>query len=152
MSTPQSGFDGAQVSHAEKLSRVLAICQAMNSERDLSTLLDFVARRSAELLQAERASIFLLDRANNELWSKVALGSDETLRFDSRLGIVGAVVMSGEASNVADASNDPRFYPAVDERSGYETRSVLTVPPELCTDSLCECGCVRSGLAVVVRW
>ena len=128
MSTPQSGFDGAQVSHAEKLSRVLAICQAMNSERDLSTLLDFVARRSAELLQAERASIFLLDRANNELWSKVALGSDETLRFDSRLGIVGAVVMSGEASNVADASNDPRFYPAVDERSGYETRSVLTVP------------------------
>ena len=27
-----------------------------------------------------------------------------------------------------------------------------TVQPELCTDSLCECGCVRSGLAVVVRW
>ena len=26
------------------------------------------------------------------------------------------------------------------------------VQPELCTDSLCECGCVRSGLAVVVRW
>ncbi len=26
------------------------------------------------------------------------------------------------------------------------------VEPELCTDSLCECGCVRSGLAVVVRW
>ena len=27
-----------------------------------------------------------------------------------------------------------------------------TLSPELCTDSLCECGCVRSGLAVVVRW
>ena len=27
-----------------------------------------------------------------------------------------------------------------------------TLLPELCTDSLCECGCVRSGLAVVVRW
>ena len=27
-----------------------------------------------------------------------------------------------------------------------------SVTPELCTDSLCECGCVRSGLAVVVRW
>ncbi len=27
-----------------------------------------------------------------------------------------------------------------------------SIPPELCTDSLCECGCVRSGLAVVVRW
>ena len=30
--------------------------------------------------------------------------------------------------------------------------SFLTPIPELCTDSLCECGCVRSGLAVVVRW
>ena len=28
----------------------------------------------------------------------------------------------------------------------------MIVVPELCTDSLCECGCVRSGLAVVVRW
>ena len=26
------------------------------------------------------------------------------------------------------------------------------VAPELCTDSLCECGCVRSGLTTVVRW
>ena len=29
---------------------------------------------------------------------------------------------------------------------------VIKLTPELCTDSLCECGCVRSGLAVVVRW
>ena len=29
---------------------------------------------------------------------------------------------------------------------------VDVMTPELCTDSLCECGCVRSGLAVVVRW
>ena len=27
-----------------------------------------------------------------------------------------------------------------------------TLIPELCTDSLCECGCVRSGLTAVVRW
>jgi len=100
----------------------------MNAERDLSSLLDFVARQSADLLGADRASIFLLDRANNELWSKVALGSEETLRFDARLGIVGAVVMSGEASNVADAASDSRFHAAMDARSGYETRSVLTAP------------------------
>ena len=90
----------------------------MNAERDLSSLLDFVARQSADLLGADRASIFLLDRANNELWSKVALGSEETMRFDARLGIVGAAVMSGEASNVTDAAGDPRFYAAVDARSG----------------------------------
>ena len=26
------------------------------------------------------------------------------------------------------------------------------VTPELCTDSFCDCGCVHSGLAVVVKW
>ena len=128
MSTAQTGFQGAPVAHSEKLSRVLAICQEMNSARDLGNLLDLVARQSAELLEADRASIFLLDRANNELWSKVALGSEETLRFDARLGIAGSVVMSGEASNVAIAADDPRFYSRMDELSGYETRSVLTVP------------------------
>ena len=28
----------------------------------------------------------------------------------------------------------------------------VTLLPELCTDSLCECSCVRSGLTAVVRW
>ena len=36
--------------------------------------------------------------------------------------------------------------------SGLVTLEGLYLTPELCTDSLCECGCVRSGLAVVVRW
>ena len=31
-------------------------------------------------------------------------------------------------------------------------KATNTVTPELCTDSLCECGCVRSGLTAVVRW
>ena len=38
----------------------------------------------------------------------------------------------------------------VNDMNGFAT--VRTMTPELCTDSLCECGCVRSGLAVVVRW
>ena len=39
-----------------------------------------------------------------------------------------------------------------DKRAGWLTTGVEAMEPELCTDSLCECGCVRSGLAVVVRW
>ena len=48
------------------------------------------------LLDCERASIFLLDRERNELWSKVALGSDEILRFDARLGIAGTPSLTGQ--------------------------------------------------------
>src|SRR5579862_1753176 len=101
----------------QKLSAILAICQRMNSERDLGSLLDLIAREATSLLDCDRASIFLLDRERNELWSKVALGSDEILHFAAGKGIVGAVIATGETQNVRDAQTDPRFYTAIDERT-----------------------------------
>src|SRR6266446_1556896 len=87
----------------ERLAAILSICQKMNSERDLGALLDLIAREAISLLDCDRASIFILDRAANELWSKVALGSDEILRFDAR------------------------FYTGIDDRTGYRTRNLLAV-------------------------
>jgi Nif-specific regulatory protein len=112
----------------ERLAAILAICQKMNSEHDLGTLLDLLAREATSLLECDRASIFLLDRKRNELWSKVALGSDEILHFDARRGIVGTAATTGNVVNVKDAYSDPRFYNAIDDRTGYRTRNVLAVP------------------------
>jgi hypothetical protein len=53
---------------------------------------------AASLLDCGRASIFLLDRERNELWSKVALGSDEILRFDARLRIAGSAALTSHAT------------------------------------------------------
>jgi Nif-specific regulatory protein len=120
-SSPQAGLQ-------EKLAAILAICQKMNSERDLNALLDLIAREAINLLDCDRASIFLLDRQTNELWSKVALGSGEILRFDAGLGIVGHAVSTGQTVDVSDAYHDPRFYTEIDDRSGYRTRNVMAVP------------------------
>lgn len=113
---------------SEKLPTILKICQKMNSVRDLGALLDLIAREATRLMEADRASIFLLDKAKNELWSKVALGSDEILRFDARMGIAGTAVMTGQTINVRDTQGDPHFYPAIDARTGYHTRTLLAVP------------------------
>src|SRR5436190_24181231 len=112
----------------EKLSAILTISQQMNSERDLGVLLDLVAREATRLLDADRASIFLLDRQHLELSSKVALGSDEILRFDARKGIAGAAALTGKIVNVSDAYNDDRFNPSIDNQTGYRTRNLLAVP------------------------
>ncbi len=118
-----------QLIHAEnRLLALLKICQQMNSERDLTTLLDLIAREATRLMSADRASIFLLNKDKSELWSKVALGSDEVLRFDARLGIAGAVAMTGETICVDDAQDDERFYPKIDERTGYLTRNMVAIP------------------------
>jgi len=111
----------------EKLAAILSICRKMNSERDLGALLDLIAREATDLLDCDRASIFLLDRERNELWSKVALGSDEILRFDARLGIAGNAALTGNTINVRDAYGDPRFYGGIDGQTGYRTRNVLAV-------------------------
>src|SRR5450755_1615004 len=111
----------------ERLAAILAISQRMNSQRDLSALLDLIAREATSLLDCERASIFLLDKERNELWSKVALGSDEILRFDARRGIAGNTALTGNTINVRDAYSDPRFYTAIDDQTGYRTRNVLAV-------------------------
>src|SRR5262249_22994540 len=105
----------------EKLSAILTIAQQMNSERDLGALLDLVAREATRLLDADRASIFLLDHEKVELWSKVALGSDEILRFDAHRGIAGAAALTGKVINVSAASNDSRFNHAIATQTGYRT-------------------------------
>ena len=111
----------------EDFLAVLRICQKMNAEWNLAALLDLIAREAAKLLTADRASIFLLDREKGELWSQVALGSNP-IRFDARLGIAGAAALTGQIINVKDAHEDPRFNKEVDVRTGYRTRSMLTVP------------------------
>src|SRR3954453_12457413 len=116
-SFPQAEFD-------ERLAAILAISEKMNSEHDLGSLLDLIAREAISLLDCDRASIFLLDRQTNELWSKVALGSEEILRFDARRGIAGSTALTGATINVRDAHSDPRFYTDIDDRTGYRTRNL----------------------------
>ncbi len=81
------------------------------------------------LADADRSSLFLYDRARNELWSKIAQGLDTLeLRFPAGEGLAGECARRAEVINVPDAYEDERFNRAFDEKTGYRTRSVLCVP------------------------
>src|SRR5580704_9537523 len=119
----------------EKLAAILSICQKMNSERDLGALLDLIAREATKLLDCDRASIFLLDRERNELWSKVALGSNEILRFDAESGIAGAAMaietaqLIGELRHSQDelVEQNTHLWRQVEGRytSGYNSHGII---------------------------
>ena len=53
---------------SEKLLALLNIAGRLNSEHDLTALLTLIAREAARLLDAELASLFLLDAQRHELW------------------------------------------------------------------------------------
>jgi putative ABC transport system ATP-binding protein len=85
-------------------------------------------RKLAQLLNADRASLFLLD--GDELVLKVAEHLEEMgeIRIPLGSGIAGAVAQSGAAIRIDDAYADPRFNRDVDRQTGYRTRSVLSLP------------------------
>jgi HD-GYP domain-containing protein (c-di-GMP phosphodiesterase class II) len=67
--------------------------------------------------------------AKKELWSRIAQGlRDLEIRFPMHLGIAGSVATTGETINIPDAYQDSRFNPEVDRKTGYRTRSILTMP------------------------
>ncbi|HEU4383946.1 MAG TPA: HD domain-containing phosphohydrolase [Anaeromyxobacteraceae bacterium] len=110
-----------------KLQSILEVAKALAAERQLDALLDLVARAAARVAEADRVSLFLLDRERGELWSKVAQGTGE-IRFPMAAGVAGAAATTGRPVNVPDAYADPRFHRAVDAATGYHTRTILCVP------------------------
>ena len=116
-----------ETSQAADLQKVLDITRVMAAAVDLRELLQLIIDRSMELLDAERASVFLYEEETNELVSIVAAGSDE-IRFPADRGLAGSAAQSKTTINVPDAYNDDRFDSATDKKSGFHTRNILSVP------------------------
>jgi len=112
----------------DKFVSLLAIAHRINSEKDFDELLNLITAEAAKLVDAERATIFLLDKGTGQLWAKTALGMSETIRFDARLGIAGAVLISGKNMIVEDAYKSPLFNGSIDSLTGFQTRNILSVP------------------------
>jgi len=82
----------------------------------------------SQLLNAERSSLFLVE--NDTLLLKVARDLDEgaEIRIPMGSGIAGAAAQSGQIINIPDAYADSRFNPDVDRKTGFRTRSILSLP------------------------
>jgi len=129
----------------EKLQRIIQIGIEVAQIKDLDILLEKILSEARILVNADAGSIYI--KEDNTL--KFSYTQNETLR--RRIGpgkkliyttfimpityksIAGSVALSGELLNIADAYKIPptssyshnRSY---DEKAGYETHSMLTVP------------------------
>jgi adenylate cyclase len=113
----------------QEVSTLLEVSSALSRTLDLATLIQTVMRKASEIIGAERSSLFLIDRASGELWSKVAQGMDTAeIRFPLKQGIAGHVATTGETLNIADAYAHPLFNQEVDQKTGYRTRTILCMP------------------------
>lgn len=108
---------------------LLKIVAQWNQHRETETLLAEMARTSTELFDAERASIFLWDRAHHELVGRPALGIDGgELRVPDDRGVVGRVVQQGEPLVVDEREAQQWVDRSVDQKLGFRTRNLVCVP------------------------
>ena len=108
---------------------LLNVMRAVSSELEIDQLLQKIVGKTSEVMNADRCTLFLVDRVTGGLWSKVAQGPNMSeIRVPRGMGIAGHVAVTGEIVNIRDAYQDPRFNPEVDHRTGYRTRTILCMP------------------------
>ncbi len=125
----KSGLDYSMPMKNDPLVSLVKIGRSITALTDINVLLKVIAEETKNAIQADRCTVFMWDKEKDELWSKVALGMDDTeIRFPADKGLAGYVVKTGESLNIADAYNDPRFNPEVDKETGYRTKTILCMP------------------------
>lgn len=95
------------------------------------SVLEAVTFKIIELLDADRGTVFMIDRDQGVLRSRVATSSgDAPLEIEVPIekSIAGRVVITGQILNIADPYEHEFFNPEVDRRTGYKTRNVLCMP------------------------
>jgi HD-GYP domain-containing protein (c-di-GMP phosphodiesterase class II) len=131
---------------------LISIGRALSQQRDLRSLLDIILRRAREVCGADAGSIYVVegedDAAERKLHFKVAHNDSveaievETTGFTMQVSdtsIAGLCVLTGDEINIPDlyaldppgVGNNPWGFVhdrSFDERHGYQTRSMLTVP------------------------
>ena len=111
----------------EKLKRiikgVLSISHKIEAKEAFTKNIELIC----EVLNCDRASIFLHDRMKNTLWTVSAKGGRK-IEIPSYAGIAGDVFTHGEGVNIEDVYLDKRFNRGIDAATNYRTRSMLCVP------------------------
>jgi len=110
-------------------ARMLEISEWISGELDLDRLLERIGSATTELLDCERATIFIYDPLTDELVSRQASGGEVAeIRIPPTAGIAGGAFGKRRIENVPDAYADSRFNQSVDQATGFRTRSILAAP------------------------
>lgn len=120
----------AALRREERVSQALReVGIALGTTFDLDDLLELILSKLTELVQADRATLYLLDETNDELVSRMVVGEKvRSIRMKVGHGIAGMVAATGRALRVRDAYSDPRFERDWDVLTGYRTSSILAAP------------------------
>jgi sigma-B regulation protein RsbU (phosphoserine phosphatase) len=112
------------------LAFLAELSQALALSIDLNKTLAMALGRIAEFMQAEAASMFLVDPVTGLIECRQCVGPVDIagLKLQLGQGIVGRAVAENTTQIVRDAQTDSRVNVRVDAETGFITRSIICVP------------------------
>jgi len=115
----------AAAGESRELFLLAELSQAFAQSLDLDETLRAAADHIIDFLEAEAASVFLLE--GEELVCRASSGPAPItgLRIPRTAGIVGKTLAEGGWQMVRDVRQDPAFYAAVDDKTKLQTRSIM---------------------------
>jgi signal transduction histidine kinase len=111
------------------IENIMEITKKIIYEKNIVSLFDTIRKRTAEALNADRATVFIHDSENHELRSGPELSEEgQEFRIPETKGIAGEIFKLKKIINVKDAYNNPNFDKTVDRKTGYHTKTILGAP------------------------
>ena len=120
----------AQLARSERSVQALReVGLALGSTLDLDQLLELILQKITDLLEGDRATLYLLDEQRGKLFSRIMVGTEaRSIELPIGEGIAGYVAKVGRTVRIKDAYRDKRFSREWDDATGYRTRSILASP------------------------
>ncbi|MCA9401591.1 MAG: diguanylate cyclase [Candidatus Omnitrophica bacterium] len=128
--TDKKHLSEALLNEKHKLEEILAFDETIDKIKDLNEMSDYIVRKTAEILHAQKSSLMLFNKEDQSLYIHRAVGiEDDVLRATKvKLGeeISGYVAANQEAVLVHNIEYDKRFKRG--NRPRYLGRSFVSVP------------------------
>ena len=110
-----------------KINQIAKFGQELMALDNMDNVLELIGSEAKKLLNTERCSIFIVDKDDEILWTKLSDGIGRiVLSLDS--GIVGDTYQKQEPQIVNTPYEDVRFLSHIDKKSGFKTKNIITVP------------------------
>jgi len=95
--------------------------------KNVEQVLELISDKAKSLVDADRCSIFIVDKEDKILWTKFSDGLGRiVIALDS--GVVGDTYSKQKSQIVNEPYDDERFLQNIDKQSGYKTENMITVP------------------------
>jgi len=114
---------------SKQFELIIKSLQLLNSNIRTDDVLENIVNVAVNLTNADRGTLYIVDKDKNEIWSKVLIADEiNEIRLKMGEGIAGWVAKNGGTLNIEDVKSDERFESKIDAITGYETKNMLCYP------------------------